>query len=69
MALLSEACAAVSTPKYFSIIFDERPIQPPIRYDISKKTTAPSRQGFLPSHKREVSNKDQRVMEDRIEVN
>jgi len=62
MTLLSEACAAVSTPKYFSNIFDERPIQPAIRYDICKKTSSPSRQGFLPTHRKEVSNKDQRVM-------
>jgi len=67
MTLLSEACAAVSTPKFYSNIFDERPIQPAIRYDIGKKTTSPFRQGFLPTHKREVSNKDQRVMEGRIE--
>jgi len=46
MTLLSEACAAVSTPKFFSNIFDERPIQPASRYDIGKKTTSPSRQVF-----------------------
>jgi len=67
MALLSEAYAAVSTPKYFSNIFDELPIQPAIRYDIGKKTSSPSRWGFLPTHKREVSTKDQRVMEKKME--
>jgi len=35
MSLLSEACVAVSTPKFFSNIFDERPIQPTIRYNYS----------------------------------
>jgi len=64
MESLSEACsAAVSTPKFSSIItFDERPIQPIIRYDFGKKTMSPSSQGFLPFHKRELSNKGQGVM-------
>jgi len=68
MALLSEACATVSTPKFFSNIFEEQPIQPGSRYDIGKKTASQSRQGFVPTHKREVGNKDQGVMRDRIEM-
>jgi len=62
MELLSEACAAVSTPKFFCNTFNERPIQPIIRYDFGKKTTSSSRQGFLPFHRRELSNKGQGVM-------
>jgi len=68
MALLSEACAAASTPRFFSNIFDERPIQPTLRYDIGKKATSPFRQGYLPTHKREDSSKNQRVMRERIEA-
>jgi len=68
MALLSEACAAVSTHKFFYNIFDERPIQPAILYDIGKKTMSPSRQSLLPTHKREVSNKDQGVIREKIEM-
>jgi len=61
MELLSEACAAVSTPKLPRNIFDERPIQPAIRYEFGRKTTSPSRPNFLSISRREPGDRGQGV--------
>jgi len=61
MELLSKAWAAVSTPKFPSGVFDERPIQPDISDTILAETQRHHRQGFLSINKRELGNKGQGV--------
>jgi len=51
--LLHEACAVVSKPKFPGATFDERPIQPSLRYESGKKIFSPSRHDLLPSSERE----------------
>jgi len=53
MNLLSEACAAVSTPKFHKFIFDERPIQTGLHFGYGRKIPSTSRYGLVPSSERE----------------
>jgi len=60
MELLSEACAAVSPPKFPSNIFEERPIQHHMT-KAKRQRTSPSRQGFLSIQRRELGDESQGV--------
>jgi len=62
MELLSEACAAVSTPKFPSYTFDERPSQLSDTILAGKQRFHIQTRFFLSFNKRELGNKGQGVM-------